>query len=202
VHAAIQRCQALPVQAAPRPAPPAATVQRQEAAAGQEKFTGWVVYDDRKTPTTPPPPPRWPVYLLSCGEGGAGCSVEDVKTGRSHPAGTMYAGYVRLASTGRTFVSPRPDVYVRGDSHPTIAAGSPEGQRGKRTVLAAGEVGIVNGTIVGHNDKTGHYMSRRNQTQSGMPEDRYHAFTEDPRQWFRKARAGKTSKRKQTPLAE
>jgi hypothetical protein len=172
------------------------------APSGQEKFTGWVTYDDRKGPTTPPPPPRWPVYLLSCGEGGTGCTVEDVKTGRTHPAGTMYAGYVRLASTGRTFVSPRPDVYVRGDSHPTIAAASPEGQREKRTVLAAGEVGIVDGTIAGHNDKTGHYMSRRNQTQSGMPEDRYHAFTEDPRQWFRKARGGETSKRKQTPLAE
>src|SRR5216683_2099097 len=69
VHAAIQRCLALPVQAAsprvatplaaPRPAPDAAAVQRKEAAAGpkptpslagQERFTGWVVYEVRKTP--------------------------------------------------------------------------------------------------------------------------------------------------------
>lgn len=154
------------------------------------RFTGWVLYDDRKAPTTPPPPPRWPVYLLTWGEGGSHCILQDVKTGRTLPAGTLYAGFVRMASTGRTFLSPRPDVWVRGDSHPTIAAATPEGQRGKRTVLAAGEVGIVNGVIVGHNDKTGHYMSRRNLWQSGMPAERFHPFTEDPRGWFREGRRG------------
>jgi hypothetical protein len=143
---------------------------------------GYVTYTDQKTPTTPPPPPRWPIYSLQCGEGG--CQIQDVRTGRWKEPGTMYAGFVRMGTGGTVYVSPRPDPKVLGDSHPTIAAGTPEGQAGRKALVAAGEVGIVNNQIVGHNDKTGHYRTRKNYWQSGMPPDLFHPFTEDPLSWY------------------
>jgi hypothetical protein len=144
----------------------------------------FVVYEDRKTPGVPPPPPRWPVYALHCPDKGR-CVLEDVKTGRIHEAGTVYGGFVRMSRTGPIYISPRPALGFPGDSHPTIAAGTPEGQRGKRAVVAAGEVGIIDGQIVGHNDKTGHYQTRKNLYQSGMPAEKFHPFTEDPRDWYK-----------------
>jgi hypothetical protein len=169
-----------------------AVVQRKEEAA--EKLSpahlppaqsgDYVVYEDRKSPGTPPPPPRWPLYALHCPDKGP-CVLEDVKTGRTHPAGSVYGGFVRMSRTGPVYVSPRPALGFPGDSHPTIAAGTPEGQRGKRAVVAAGEIGIIDGQIVGHNDKTGHYQTRKNLYQSGMPPEKYHPFTEDPRDWYK-----------------
>jgi len=147
----------------------------------------FVIYEDRKTPGVPPPPPRWPVYALHCPDHGP-CVLQDVKTGRMREAGTVYGGFVRMSRTGPIYVSPRPAMGFPGDSHPTIAAGTPEGQRGKRAVVAAGEVGIIDGQIVGHNDKTGHYQTRKNLYQSGMPAEKFHPFTQDPREWYRKPR--------------
>ncbi len=152
------------------------------ATGGRDAF-GFVTYTDQKTPTSPPPPPRWPVYSLHCGEGG--CRIQDVRTGRWREPGSMYAGFVRMGSGGTVYISPRPDPKVPGDSHPTIASGTPEGQAGRRALVAAGEVGIVDNRIVGHNDKTGHYKTRKNYWQSGMPSDLYHPFTEDPLNWYK-----------------
>jgi hypothetical protein len=197
-----------PVQARPAaPAPPSparhvqAAVQKKEngsGEAGKEKSSApahlpptqsgdFTVYEDRKTPGINPPPPRWPVYALHCSDKGP-CVIEDVKTGRTREAGTVYGGFVRMSRSGPVYISPRPDLGFPGDSHPTIAAGTPDGMRGKRALVAAGEIGIVNGEIVGHNDKTGHYMTRRNLYQSGLPAEKYHPFTEDPREWYRKPR--------------
>jgi hypothetical protein len=144
----------------------------------------FVVYEDRRAPNTPPPPPRWPVYALHCSDKGP-CVLEDVKTGRIHPAGTVYGGFVRMSRNSPVYISPRPAPGFPGDSHPTIAAGTPEGQRGKRALVAAGEVGIIDGQIVGHNDKTGHYQTRKNLYQSGLPAEKFHPFTEDPRDWYK-----------------
>jgi hypothetical protein len=170
--------------------PPAAQRQPAEPAKSHAPSTpgrdalGFVTYTDQKTPTTPPPPPRRPIYSLHCGDAG-GCRIQDVRTGRWHEAGSMYAGFVRMQAGGTVYVSPRTDPKVLGDSHPTIAAGTPEGQAGRRALVAAGEVGIVDNQIVGHNDKTGHYRTRKNYWQSGMPPDLYHPFTEDPLNWYK-----------------
>ncbi|HZF11294.1 MAG TPA: hypothetical protein VFE33_21080 [Thermoanaerobaculia bacterium] len=173
-----------PPPAAPRQMPAA---QRQSAAnpaiPGRDA-SGFVTYTDQKTPTTPPPPPRRPIYSLHCSDG-AGCRIQDVRTGRWHEAGSMYAGFVRMQSGGTVYVSPRADPKVLGDSHPTIAAGTPEGQAGRRALVAAGEVGIVDNRIIGHNDKTGHYRTRKNYWQSGMPPELFHPFTEDPGNWYK-----------------
>ncbi len=175
------------------PAPATSTA----AATGGRDASGFVTYTDQKSPTSPPPPPRWPVYSLHCGEGG--CRIQDVRTGRWREPGSMYAGFVRMGSGGTVYISPRPDPKVPGDSHPTIASGTPEGQAGRRALVAAGEVGIVDNRIIGHNDKTGHYRTRKNYWQSGMPPDLYHPFTEDPLNWY------KTKERmsgRQEPAAE
>lgn len=170
-----------------------AAVQRKEAEGSSPKAPAhlpptqsgdFVVYEDRKTPGINPPPPRWPVYALHCSD--EGCVIEDVKTGRTREAGTIYGGFVRMSRSGPVYVSPRAAPGFPGDSHPTIAAGTPDGMRGKRALVAAGEIGIIDGQIVGHNDKTGHYMTRRNLYQSGLPAEKYHPFTEDPREWYRK----------------
>jgi hypothetical protein len=189
----VQAAQARLAPSPPVPAPHVrAVVQRKEEAAERlspahlppTQSGEYVVYSDIKSPGSPPPPPRWPVYALHCPDEGP-CILEDVKTGRIHPAGTVYGGFVRMSRIGPVYVSPRPALGFPGDSHPTIAAGTPEGQRGKRAVVAAGEVGIIDGQIVGHNDKTGHYQTRKNLYQSGMPAEKFHPFTEDPRDWYK-----------------
>ena len=198
------RLPAPPVQArlAPVPAPPAphvrAVVQRKEETSSKSEKPSpahlpptqggeFTVYEDRKTPGVLPPPPRWPVYALHCPDGGP-CVLEDVKTGRIREAGTIYGGFVRMSRVGPVYVSPRPALGFPGDSHPTIAAGTPDGQRGKRALVAAGEIGIIDGQVVGHSDKTGHYQTRKNLYQSGLPPEKFHPFTEDPREWYRKGR--------------
>jgi hypothetical protein len=184
VQAALGRTSPPAVQpkAATNPAASSGTAASAAAPGGRDAF-GFITYTDQKTPTSPPPPPRWPVYSLHCGEGG--CRLQDVRTGRWREPGSMYAGFVRMGSGGTVYVSPRPDPKVPGDSHPTIASGTPEGQAGRRALVAAGEVGIVDNRIVGHNDKTGHYKTRKNYWQSGMPPDLYHPFTEDPLNWYK-----------------
>jgi hypothetical protein len=200
VQAAMART-APAVQARPAPAPPVpaphvrAVVQRREEAAEKPspahlppaQSGEFTVYEDRKTPGAHPPPPRWPVYALHCPDRGP-CVLEDVKTGRIHEAGTVYGGFVRMSRVGPVYVSPRPALGFPGDSHPTIAAGTPDGQRGKRALVAAGEIGIIDGQVVGHNDKTGHYQTRKNLYQSGLPAEKFHPFTEDPGEWYRKPR--------------
>src|SRR5262245_35513869 len=90
-----------------RPAlPPTAQRQPSSNPAGRDA-SGFVTYTDQKTPTTPPPPPRWPIYSLHC-QDGAECSLQDVRTGRWHQAGSMYAGFVRMGAGGTVYVSPRP----------------------------------------------------------------------------------------------
>lgn len=143
----------------------------------------YVVYPDLKTGGAPPPPPRRQVYSLSC-EGGGGCRLQDVKTGRQSDAGDLWGGFVRMSKNGPVYVSPRSGLGGPGDSHPSIASATPEGMAGRRSVVAAGEIGILGGAIVGHNDKTGHFQSRKNRRQSGLPGDLYHPFTEDPREWY------------------
>ena len=197
VQAALARTAPAAVQARPSPASPVpaphvqAVVQRKEAAERPSpahlppsQSGEYVVYSDIKSPTSPPPPPRWPVYALHCPDEGP-CILEDVKTGRIHPAGTVYGGFVRMSRHSPVYISPRPALGFPGDSHPTIAAGTPEGQRGKRALVAAGEIGIIDGQIIGHNDKTGHYQTRKNLYQSGLPAERFHPFTEDPRDWYK-----------------
>jgi hypothetical protein len=183
--------QARPVPAPPVPAPHVrAAVQLKEAEKRSpahlppSQSGEFVIYEDRKTPGVHPPPPRWPVYALHCPDEGP-CVIQDVKTGRMRQVDNLYGGFVRMSRTGPVYVSPRPALGFPGDSHPTIAAGTPEGQRGKRAVVAAGEVGVINGQIVGHNDKTGHYQTRKNLYQSGMPAEKFHPFTEDPRDWYK-----------------
>ncbi len=198
VHRAAPPAPRPPVQARPSPVPPPvpaahvqAVVQRQQEApkgpahlppASSGEF---VVYEDKKSPGTPPPPPRWPVYALHCPDEGP-CQLQDVKTGRLRDAGSVYGGFVRMSRSGPVYISPRPAMGFPGDSHPTIAAGTPEGQRGKRAVVAAGEIGIIGGQIIGHNDKTGHYQTRKNLYQSGLPAEKYHPYTVDPRDWYKK----------------
>lgn len=160
----------------------AGNVQRQTSAAPRENE--FVTYSDLKSPNAPPPPPRWPVYRLRC-EDGENCSIEDVKTGRVHPAGDLYAGFVRMSRGGSIYLSPRPAVGVAGDSHPSIASMTPVERTGRSKLVAAGEIGILKGTIVGHNDKTGHYQTRKNRRQSGLPPEKFHPFTEDPHEWYK-----------------
>ena len=143
----------------------------------------YVTYPDLKTGGAPPPPPRRAVYALSC-DGGSGCRLKDVKTGRQSDAGDLWGGFVRMAKNGPIYVSPRSGLGGPGDGHPSIASVTPEGMAGRRSVVAAGEIGILGGNIVGHNDKTGHFQSRKNRRQSGLPADLYHPFTEDPREWY------------------
>lgn len=143
----------------------------------------YVTYPDLKTGGAPPPPPRRQVYTLAC-SGGGDCRLQDVKTGRQSDAGDFWGGFVRMAKHGPIYVSPRSGVGGPGDSHPSIASATPEGMAGRRSVVAAGEIGILGGAIVGHNDKTGHFQSRKNRRQSGLPADLYHPFTEDPREWY------------------
>ena len=53
-------------------------------------------------------------------------------------------------------------------------------------LMGVGRLGnFVDGQIVGHNDKTGHYQTRKNLYQSGMPAEKFHPFTEDPRDWYK-----------------
>ena len=180
----------VPVPAPPVPAPHVqAVVQRKEAPSSPAHLPPsqsgeFVIYEDKKTPGVKPPPPRWPVYALHCPDEGP-CVIQDVKTGRTRQVDNLYGGFVRMSRTGPVYVSPRPAMGFPGDSHPTIASGTPEGQRGKRAVVAAGEIGIINGQIVGHNDKTGHYQTRKNLYQSGLPAEKFHPFTEDPRDWYK-----------------
>jgi hypothetical protein len=145
----------------------------------------FVAYDEKKLGGAPPPPPKRPVYSLSCSDKGGGCRLHDLETGKVRDADTLFAGFVRMGKGGNVYVSPRPGVGLQGDSHPTIASRTPEWTRGQRAIAAGGELGIIGGEIVGHNDKTGHYQTRRNRQQSGMPADRFHPFTEDPREWFK-----------------
>lgn len=162
--------------------------QRQKEAfarldASRGVVSDYVTYPDLKTGGAPPPPPRRQVYTLAC-SGGGGCRLQDVKTGRQSDAGDFWGGFVRMAKQGPIYVSPRSGVGGPGDSHPSIASATPEGMAGRRSVVAAGEIGILGGAIVGHNDKTGHFQSRKNRRQSGLPADLYHPFTEDPREWY------------------
>ncbi len=161
---------------------PASSAQRQ--AGGPSRQSDFVTYNDIKSPNAPPPPPRWPVYRLRCSDG-ENCSVEDIKTGRVHPADNLYAGFVRMSKGGSIYLSPRPAVGVAGDSHPSIASMTPEERTGRSQLVAAGEIGIRQGVVVGHNDKTGHYQTRKNRRQSGLPPEKFHPFTEDPHEWYK-----------------
>lgn len=143
----------------------------------------YVTYEDLQRTGGPIPPPRWPVYALMTQDGGR-CLMRDVKTGVLREPGTLYAGFVRMNMGGPVYLSPRPSVVVRGDSHPSIASATPEGMRGRNWLVAAGELGIRDNVLVGHNDKTGHYRTRKNLRQSGLPPDLFHPFTVDPTQWF------------------
>lgn len=145
----------------------------------------YVLFEEKKLGGAPPPPPRSPVYTLQCDDKGQGCSLRDITTGRMQPAQNLYAGFIRMGKGSNLYLSPRPGAGLQGDSHPTIAARTPEWQRGQRAVVAGGEVGIIGGKIIGHNDKTGHFQSRKNLRQSGMPSDLFHPFTEDPNEWYR-----------------
>lgn len=150
-----------------------------------ESASEFVSYTDKKLGSSPPPPPKRPVYSLSCNDKGGGCSLRSLENGRTQPAGDLFAGFVRMRQGGEVYVSPRPGVGLQGDSHPSIASRTTEWAMGKRALVAAGEVGIVGNEIVGHNDKTGHYQTRHNRQQSGFPVDRYHPFTQDPKDWYK-----------------
>ncbi len=145
----------------------------------------FVLYDEKKLGGAPPPPPKRGVFVLGCGEKGQSCGMTSLETGRSAPAGEVYAGFVRMKKGGPIYVSPRPGPGLQGDSHPTIASRTPEWLKGQRAVVAAGEVGILGGAIVGHNDKTGHFQSRHNRQQAGMPLEKFHPFTQDPKDWYK-----------------
>ena len=144
-----------------------------------------VLYDDRKNLGGPVPPPKRPVQILRCGGEGAGCTLTSVETGRVKQAGTVYAGFVRMSKHGDVYISERQAVDMQGDSHPSIASATPEGRSGNKKIVAAGEVGIVDGEIVGHNDKTGHYQTRKNKQQSGLPADRFYPYTIHPKEWYK-----------------
>jgi hypothetical protein len=164
-------------------APPA----RLESAA--EAVGDFVSYEDRKNRSGPVPPPKRPVHILRCDSDGKGCVLISVETGRPKQADNVYAGFVRMSKHGDIYISERQAVDLPGDSHPSIASATPEGRAGKKTIVAAGEVGIRNGEIVGHNDKTGHYQTRKNKQQSGLPADKFHPFTESPKEWFKVPRS-------------
>ena len=112
-----------------------------------------------------PPPPKKPIYILES-QNGENCKLRDPQTAREIGAGTVYGIFVRMRPNGDIYLSPMSSPGARGDSHPTLAANTIEGRLGLKTVVAAGEVGIVNNRIVGHNDKTGHFQTRRNREQS------------------------------------
>jgi hypothetical protein len=152
--------------------------------AASELAGEFVAYEDRKNRGGPVPPPKRPVHALRCKGDGSGCVLVSVETGRVRQADTLYAGFVRMTRDGDVYVAERQAVDMPGDSHPSIASATPEGRAGKKTIVAAGEVGIRNGDIVGHNDKTGHYQTRKNKQQSGLPGDKFHPFTENPKEWF------------------
>lgn len=144
-----------------------------------------VTYEDRKSGAAPPPPPRWPVYQLFYDDRGTGCRLFDLNSGQMKGADSLYAGFVRMSGSGGIYVSPRPGIGLQGDSHPTIASRTPEWLLGQRSIVAGGEVGILQGRIVGHNDKTGHYQTRHNREQSGLPPDLFQPYTIDPRVWYK-----------------
>jgi hypothetical protein len=163
-------------------APP---VQEESAADAAGDF---VSYEDRRNRGGPVPPPKRPVHILRCNSDGTGCVLISVDTGRTKPADTLYAGYVRMSRHGDVYISERQAVDMPGDSHPSIASATPEGRAGKKKIVAAGEIGIRNGEIVGHNDKTGHYQTRKNKQQSGLPPGKFHPYTESPKDWFKAPR--------------
>jgi hypothetical protein len=134
----------------------------------------------------PPPPPKHPVYALQTEEGNA-CKLRDLRTGNLRAAGTLYGIFVRMRKDGDVYVSPMSSRDVRGDSHPTLAGNTVEGRLGQRTVVAAGELGIIGSELVGHNDKTGHFQTRKNRQQSGLPPERFYPYTMDSRHWYRPA---------------
>jgi hypothetical protein len=195
VAQAVAQAKARPAQAPPAQGARALQRQEDEDPGRQQKEafaklnaargapSDYVAYPDLKTGGAPPPPPRRQVFSLSC-EGGGQCRLQDVKTGRQSDAGDLWGGFVRMSKRGPVYVSPRSGLGGPGDSHPSIASVTPEGMAGRRSVVAAGEIGILGGAIVGHNDKTGHFQSRKNRRQSGLPADLYHPFTEDPREWY------------------
>lgn len=172
------------VQAALAQRSPAWPIDREPPTEGIEGE--FVTYEDRKTRGGPVPPPRRPVYVLLSQGDGTGCRLQSVETGRIVPAGTLFAGFVRMSRNGPVYLSPRQSVELPGDSHPSIAAATLEGRSGRKQIVAAGEVGIVDGVIVGHNDKTGHYQTRRNAQQSGLPTGLFHPYTVHPREWFKR----------------
>lgn len=147
--------------------------------------TDYVAYTEKKLGAATPPAPQKPVYTLHFDQKGKNCTIRNLATGQVKKAGTLFAGYVRMKKDGPIYISPRADVSVPGDTHATIAARSPEWALGQRAVVAGGEVGIINGEIVGHNDKTGHFQSRKNKQQSGMPSDKFYPYTIDPKEWFK-----------------
>jgi hypothetical protein len=158
-----------------------------EAQGGRGTSSGdYVLYVEKKLGGSPPPPPKKPVYALGCDDKGRGCSLQSLETGRVVPAGDLFAGFVRMAKGGPVYVSPRPGPGLQGDSHPSIASLTPEWSRGQRALVAAGEIGILGGEIIGHNDKTGHYQTRHNRQQAGLPSDRFHPYTQDPRDWYQR----------------
>ncbi len=160
--------------------------QAQEVQPATSLPTDYVVYTDKKSfPDAPVQPPRKPVFRLSFDATGKHCKLHDLQTGQVRDAGTLFAGFVRMKKDGAVYVSPRTSLGMAGDSHPTIASRTPEWGFGQRYIVAAGEVGIINGEIVGHNDKTGHFQSRKNQQQSGLPPDKFYRYTIDPRQWYK-----------------
>ena len=124
------------------------------------------------------------MYSLNVSDGA--CSVRDIKTGRQRPAEDFFGGFVRMGKGGQIYVSPRAGVGAPGDSHPSIASATPEWQAGTQSVVAAGEIGVLGGEIVGHNDKTGHFLSRKNLRQSGLPTEKFHPFTDEVKDWYKK----------------
>ncbi|MBE7501638.1 MAG: hypothetical protein HS113_15310 [Verrucomicrobiales bacterium] len=142
-----------------------------------------VAYQDLRS-AGPPPPPKHPVFALQTQEGSA-CKLRDLRTGNLRDAGTLYGIFVRMRKDGDVYVSPMSSRDVRGDSHPTLAANTVEGRLGLKTVVAAGELGIIGNELVGHNDKTGHFQTRKNRQQSGLPSEKFYPYTLDSRQWYR-----------------
>lgn len=160
--------------------------EQPQPAPGPAVAAGYVVYEEKKLGVAPPPASKKPVYTLHFDQKGKNCTIRNLATGQVKNAGTLFAGYVRMKKDGPLYVSPRAGVSVPGDTHATIAARSPEWALGQRAVVAGGEVGIIDGEIVGHNDKTGHFQTRKNRQQSGMPSDKFYPFTVDPKDWYKK----------------
>jgi len=153
-----------------------------------ETLGDFVSYEDRRNRNGPVPPPKRPVQILRCKGDGTECVLTSVETGRTRPAETLYAGFVRMSRDGDVYIAERQSVTSPGDSHPSIASATPEARAGKKKIVAAGEVGVRDGEVVGHNDKTGHYQTRKNKQQSGLPADRFHTYTDDPKEWFKSPR--------------